>query len=119
MSRRGLARVHFGEYKKGESDALKALEYIPEDNITERERVKIIVMKARRGINLQNESLEKRKSSMQKAFAAKEGGIGDSRVKPDPKPKRVQQKPQSQHHFIIISSLVILLLSIIVYKFIW
>lgn len=90
LSRRGLARVHLGEYTTAQSDILNALEFLPENEVAEKERIKIILMKAKKGLTEQNKALEKRKSSMKKAFAAKEGGIGDSRVKPDPKPKKVK-----------------------------
>lgn len=82
LSRRGLARVQLGEYTAALSDILHALDLIPADDVAERERVKIIMLKAKRGLQEQNKSLEKRKASMQKAFADKDGGIGDSRVKP-------------------------------------
>jgi hypothetical protein len=113
LSRRGLARVQLGEYTQGESDVNKALELLPEDEVAERERIKIILMKAKKGLNEQKKSLEKRKKSMQKGFAAKDGGIGDSRVKPDPKPKRPKpQQSKSQVSLFILGSLVVLLISI-------
>ena len=80
LSRRGLARVQLGDYSPAQSDILNALEYLPDDEVVERERIKAILVKAKKGLSEQNKALDKRKASMQKAFAAKEGGIGDSRV---------------------------------------
>jgi hypothetical protein len=91
LSRRGLARVQLGDYSLAQSDILNALDLLHENDVAERERIKIILMKAKKGLSDQNKALEKRKESMQRAFAAKDGGIGDSRVKPEPRQKKVKQ----------------------------
>lgn len=96
---------------------LRALELLPEEDITERERLKAIIMKAKKGIQEQTKALDKRKASMQKAFAAPEGGIGDSRVKPNKRPKisqQMQSKPsQRVSHILKYGSILVVLISLI------
>lgn len=101
LSRRGLARVHLGEYVTAQSDILNALEFLPEDEAVERERIKAILMKAKKGVSEQNKALEKRKASMRKAFASKDGGIGDKRVKTPPKVKLRKQSNVTNGNYIV------------------
>lgn len=97
LSRRGLARIQLGDYSDGEGDVKLALSLLPEDDTIEQERLKVILMKAKKGLHDQTKALDKRKVSIQKAFAAKEGGIGDIRVKSDSRLKKSKHtQPQSQ-----------------------
>ena len=121
LSRRGLARVQLGEYAQGEKDVIRALELLPADDLVERERIKIILMKAKKGLQEQKKAVEKRKASMRKGFTSKEGGIGDSRVKADTKPRKARPSAVSLKYLapsIVLGSVFVAMISVTYYLFV-
>ena len=118
LARRGLARVYLGNYMKAQNDILEALDVVTNDDVVERERLKGILTKAKKGISDQNKALEKRKESFQKAFASKEGGIGDERVKEKYKNKKrkpvISKSYYSAWGSIVICALILMAITLLI-----